>query len=152
MDQIRKNLITSYNELLESYTKEGAESYTELYKDKPLSFVMENSRYIFSEPMYGLDFYKGIVESAYIDPYMLYEESIKVSKYMEENASKIGAEQKEKYKSLENILTKKVNEVRYKIVLESVYTMNDIDERDVLLLFMMQYTLMKILKKKMVLL
>ena len=41
MDQIRKNLITSYNELLESYTKEGAESYTELYKDKPLSFVME---------------------------------------------------------------------------------------------------------------
>ena len=129
MDQIRKNLITSYNELLESYTKEGAESYTELYKDKPLSFVMENSRYIFSEPMYGLDFYKGIVESAYIDPYMLYEESIKVSKYMEENASKMGAEQKEKYKSLENILTKKVNEVRDKIVLESVYTMNDIDER-----------------------
>ena len=65
--------------------------------------------------MYGLDFYKGIVESDYIDPYMLYEESIKVSKYMEENASKIGAEQKEKYKSLENILTKKVNEVRDKI-------------------------------------
>ena len=60
---------------------------------------------------------------------MLYEESIKVSKYMEENASKMGAEQKEKYKSLENILTKKVNEVRDKIVLESVYTMNDIDER-----------------------
>ena len=96
MDQIRKNLITSYNELLESYTKEGAESYTELYKDKPLSFVMENSRYIFSEPMYGLDFYKGIVESDYIDPYMLYEESIKVSKYMEENASKMGAETERK--------------------------------------------------------
>ena len=43
-----KRLIIGFNNLKQNFTKEAALEYSNLYKDQSLSFIIENSRMIFS--------------------------------------------------------------------------------------------------------
>jgi len=50
----RKRLIIAFENLKKDYTEENAKEYMNLYKDQSLGFIIENSRYIFSEPFFWL--------------------------------------------------------------------------------------------------
>ena len=58
-----KRLRIAFENMKSDYTDSSAKAYMETYKDQPLAFIIENSRYIFSEPMYGFNFYKESVIS-----------------------------------------------------------------------------------------
>lgn len=96
-----KRIQVAYNEMKESYTKESAASYYDVYSKEPLSAVLENSRIIFSEPFKGLDFYKSIV----LDPSSciftsLESEIDKVEDYVESNTNKLPKDQLDLYNGL----------------------------------------------------
>ena len=87
-----KSLIVSYNDLVSNYTSEGADEYLNQYKDKKLSFILENSRYIFSEPKHGFEFYKTIMENRDIGHLALLTEESKIKDYLEETDGKMKSE------------------------------------------------------------
>ena len=59
----KKRLIIGYENLKRNFTEDAAMEYSECYKDKSLSFILENSRYIFAEPYHGLKFYENTIEN-----------------------------------------------------------------------------------------
>lgn len=95
-----KVLLREYTNLKSDYTKMNALKYKSLYESASLSFVLENSSCIFTEPMYGCDFYKSIMESQLIPFDMLLDEYDKVFEYTNTNLKKMSETQKEKYTSL----------------------------------------------------
>ena len=58
----KKKLTIAFENLKENYTKENALAYMDTYKNKPLSFILENARMIYAEPYYGYQFYKNIID------------------------------------------------------------------------------------------
>ena len=115
-----KSLIVSYNDLVSNYTSEGADEYLNQYKDKKLSFILENSRYIFSEPKHGFEFYKTIMENRDIGHLALLTEESKIKDYLEETDGKMKSEQKALYESLLSDIQHKINTDKKNIVLESM--------------------------------
>ena len=97
-----KRLSIGFDKLKENYTESAAAEYLNLYKDMPVSFIVENSRMIFSEPYYGLDFYKNhVLEAAMIGTCVaLPDEKEKVQNYLEENADVMDENQKQLYEDL----------------------------------------------------
>ena len=53
-------------ELEKDYTQSNARDFFYDYKDKPLSFILKNSRNIFSEGYYGYGFYYDVINSIQI--------------------------------------------------------------------------------------
>ena len=146
-----KKLRIAFNKLKENYTEENAKSYSELYKDKPLKFIIENSRYIFSEPYCGYSFYKEhVIENPYALLFTEYAgEREKILNYIEDSTNKIPDEQKKLYDFLCSVVEKKctdscstalilkhglLNEsVRtdYDLLIESVYKLSQtVDKHD----------------------
>lgn len=82
------------------YSESTAEAFFSTYKDQPLSFILENSRMIFSEPFFGLNFYKESVlnSCAFLS---IENELDKVSSFVEENADNMPKEQRELYEGFE---------------------------------------------------
>lgn len=97
-----KRLSIGFDKLKENYTESAAADYLNLYKDMPISFVIENSRMIFSEPYYGLDFYKNhVLETTMIGTFAeLPNEKEKVEKFLEETSDKMDDSQKKLYNDL----------------------------------------------------
>ena len=108
-----KNLLVEYNKLKDSYSsvsnveylESAAKAYQDNYVNESLTFIIENSRLIFSEPKFGFHFYKETVTS----PFMTYFTSLpgeleKVSSYYNENGKNMPPEQKEEFTSLINVL------------------------------------------------
>lgn len=95
-----KVLMREYANLKSDYTKMNAIKYKSLYESASLSFILENSSCIFTEPMYGCDFYKSIMESQLIPFDMLLGEYDKVFEYTNTNLKKMSETQKEKYTAL----------------------------------------------------
>ena len=98
-----KHLMLEHQALVQDFTEEHAKEYSEAYKGQPLSFLLENSRYIFSEPYYGYAFYKEqVLDTKYtmqcIDAYS--EEKEKVQAYLTEHGSDMNTTQVEMYESL----------------------------------------------------
>ena len=98
-----KHLMLEHQALVQDFTEEHAKEYSEAYKGQPLSFLLENSRYIFSEPYYGYAFYKEqVLDTKYtmqcIDAYS--EEKEKVQAYLTEHGSDMNTAQVEMYESL----------------------------------------------------
>ena len=52
-----KKLRIMHENLKQNFSETYAKDYSSVYTQQPLSFLLENSRYIFSEPMYGLAYY-----------------------------------------------------------------------------------------------
>jgi hypothetical protein len=100
----QKVLIREYQRLKEDYSKLNAMKYFTLYENSPLSFILENSRYIFSEPIKGLTFYKYIIETSVLPFNSMGNEYEKVEAYYNENCDNMSNEQKELYSELINEL------------------------------------------------
>ena len=59
LDAYRENLKKDYNKM-------NVLKYKSLYENESLSFILDNSRYIFSEPMKGLEFYERVINNSCI--------------------------------------------------------------------------------------
>lgn len=107
-----KKLRIAFDNLKQNYTIENAEAYKKMYEDAPLSFIIENSRYIFSEPMFGYSFYKEqVVENPYALLFENYEDEIlKISAYITECGDRIPSKQKDMYNLLCSEMEEKCND------------------------------------------
>lgn len=108
-----KRLIQTYDKMKSNYTEESANEFFESYVTESLSFILDNSSKIFSEPYVGYGFYKDIITECAIPPMRYTEELEKVSSYIKE-AAKMGAShtQIEMYEELKDVLTEKVESVK----------------------------------------
>ena len=127
----KKVLIREYTSLKKDYSKLGALKYKELYENASLSFILENSRYIFSEPIKGYEFYKNVMENAVIPFDKIREERDKVSTYYQENANKMSEEQVSMYHdlviTLESVFDKNKNSIRlYEGMMENTDNMTEL--------------------------
>lgn len=113
----KKVLMREYENLKKDYTKMNALKYKALYENASLSFILENSRYIFSEPMRGIDFYKSIMENATIPFHCMEEEYNKVSTYLYENKDNMSNTQIEMYEDLVSMMEKKYSSMKNSIKL-----------------------------------
>lgn len=134
-----KHLMIEYGKLCMDYTKENAEKYSEAYKGKPLSFLLENSRYIFSESNYGYSYYReNVLDSKHaLTCSRLYkDESDKVRTYLEdlrdyirEHGYEIDSNQEKMYESLIEELDQKYKDTEnlrnMMDFIESVYSENE---------------------------
>lgn len=102
-----KKLRIQHEELKKNFSEASAKEYSELYKGQPLSFLLENSRYIFSEPTYGYQYYmdqvtgkEHILECVHAYP----EEYEKLHDYVETYRNEMEPDQLEMFESLESKL------------------------------------------------
>lgn len=98
-----KRLLIGYEKLKENFTEEAAYSYMSLYKDQPLSFLLENSELIFKEPYYGYDFYKTLMEGENVEYPLFHQYDIekgKVQNYLDQNKGKMSVKQEGMYEDL----------------------------------------------------
>ena len=118
----RKKLIHAFEYLKENYSKVEAIKYQDLYKNQPLSFILENSDYIFPEGHRGYDFYKHIIENESI-PYDQYDVQLeKVQTYISKHKDKMSSEQLAMYESLNDSLVIERNAKRNAIQLHDKMT------------------------------
>ena len=107
-----KRLRIAFENMKSNYNDSIAKAYMETYQDQPLAFIVENSRYIFSEPTYGLKFYiESVISNDHAFMFTEYEnEKEKIETYLEENGNKMVAFQRKMYEDLLSLVTEKYNE------------------------------------------
>jgi hypothetical protein len=100
----QKRLINGYNRMKENYTAESAQEYGTIYKNEPLSFLVENSRMIFSEPYEGKSYYENAMNENTCCFTAIESELSKVEEYLESGSKAMSDSQKVMYEGLENTL------------------------------------------------
>ena len=95
-----KRLNNGYNKMKENYTNENAQEYYDIYSKEPLSFLLENSGMIFSEPYYGTAYYESVMKSDSCCFNALERENEKVLTFLEECGDQMPSKQKEMYDNL----------------------------------------------------
>lgn len=103
----KKVLIREFNALKSDYSKLNAIKYFSLYENESLSFIIENSRYIFSEPIKGLGFYKEMVESNKLPFDKILEEKNKIDNFITEHVESMSEKQANEYRELSNTINMK---------------------------------------------
>lgn len=116
----KKKIENAFHALKESYTQEHALKYRDNYYEKPLSFILENSRYIFAEPMYGLDFYESVIQNHEIALFRIEEQHQKIKDFIWEYGDNMHPEQKKRFESMDAMLEKKEESLHTEIMLESL--------------------------------
>ena len=110
-----KVLIREYTSLKNDYSRLNALKYKEFYENEPLSFIIENSRYIFSEPISGLGFYKNIMENSVIPYDKIVDEYEKVVNYYNEFSDNMSDSQRQNYEvlleSISNVIENNKNSI-----------------------------------------
>lgn len=100
----RKKLINGFNNLKNDYNRIEAIKYSRLYENKPLSFILDNSNYIFTEGYKGYNFYKNVMETATL-PYDQYDVQLgKIHEYLCEYSDKMSSKQYNMYDELYTII------------------------------------------------
>ena len=117
-----KVLIREFNNLKEDYTRINAVKYKGLYENEDLSFILDYSRFIFSEPMKGFAFYKNIIETQDIPVDRMFSEYEKLDEFLDENEKHMSDEQKNMYEELKIAFEKQMKEV---VPIISLVTMDD---------------------------
>lgn len=124
-----KKLLNGYNVLRQDYTEASAQDYYEIYKNEPLSFMLESSRLIFSEAYCGYKYYKESIEdTSNCVFYPLESEIIKVQNYLDEQGSNMSDEQRLLYESLQTSITDVLEHTK-NTRLYSYYIKENIDEK-----------------------
>lgn len=130
----KKKLFIGFENLKENFTKEAALDYSELYNKQPLSFILENSEKIFSEPYYGYEFYKNIVagrnEFGIFHEYK--NEKEKIETYLENHRDDMNEDQIAMYESLVSSLSDKISNNKNTIMVAE-YTMEQHEDNQVVL-------------------
>lgn len=113
-----KRILNAYNKMKENYTEATAQEFKDVYIKESDSSILDSSRMIFSEPYFGLDYYKEILES--VSNYgftRLYNESDKIHSFVEENGSLMDEKQKKIYEEavsfVDNLLAHRKNAMLY---------------------------------------
>lgn len=107
----KKKLMIAFENLKKDYTEENAKEYMNLYKNQPLGFIIDNSRYIFSEPFFGYEFYKDVIDNPYAILITEYgNEYDKISDFVDEYGKQMGLGQRTMYESLSTILKSKTKD------------------------------------------
>lgn len=129
-DNPKKRLLIAFENLKANFSEESAIEYSEYYKKQSLSFILENSLYIFPEPVVGFAFYKCIIERAFL-PFWAYEvEKEKIETYLEENETKLTDEQAVNTKDLIAILSAKLDENKNGVIMSTIIsTYTDDDDK-----------------------
>ena len=109
----KKVLIREFTNLKNDYTKLNALKYKSFYENESLSFILENSRYIFSEPIKGYEFYKKVITESILPFGKLDDEVIKVDQYVQENVQYMSDTQKNMYTSLLSEMKEKCESMKY---------------------------------------
>ena len=102
-----KSLIREFENLKNDYSTFGALQYMNLYENESLDFILDQSRYIFAEPVKGYDFYKSIIESVDLPFHRIVSEAEKVEDFCNAYQEKMSDEQKEMMLSLRTLLESK---------------------------------------------
>lgn len=106
----QKRFTNARRELMEEYTESTAKDFSYYYIDQPSSFILRNSRDIFSETYFGLPFYKEFIEKKILNPLHYQTELDKVLAFIKEAKEKgMPTDQVLKYKELAAILSSIVN-------------------------------------------
>lgn len=120
----KKILIREFENLMKDYTKVNAVKYKEFYENESLSFILENSRYIFSEPMRGYPLYKKIIEESTLPFFCIENERHKMSQYLFEYGHQMSLPQKQMYDDLLMTLESKWNNIKHSSSLYNVLMEN----------------------------
>lgn len=106
-DNARKELESEFNETT-------ARGFFFEYADSPSSFILRNSRNIFSEPYFGYDYYNKFLDQAMINPCEYAREMNKVDAYLvEARRKRVSDDQLQKYQALRSKLADKVYQSRH---------------------------------------
>ena len=100
-----------------SITREDALPIMTAYADKPMRFTLEASRYIFSEPISGLNYYKEYVENHAIPLFALREESAKLDEYISNFKEYFSPGTLVRYEAVSEMLHNKINGLKNSILL-----------------------------------
>lgn len=107
----QKRFNIARNELMEEYTESNAKDFSFTYVTKPMSFILANSRNIFSESYYGLPFYKEFITKNIFNPIAYLGELDKIRGFLKEaTEKKMPTAQLTLYKELEDIVAKLVSD------------------------------------------
>lgn len=113
-----------------SITREDARIYHEAYADKPMAFTLEASRYIFSEPISGLNYYREYVENHIIPLFALREESAKLDDYISTYGQYFSPGTLVQYEAVSEMLHNKIKGLQNSIILsEGVEKSEDMKKR-----------------------
>lgn len=119
-----KVLVNALKELAKTEnTIEAARKYEELYKDQPLSFIIDNSERIFVEPRNGLEFYRGMIQ--YFPLYTLCDELAKVTNYVHDHKSNMHPMLAESYGRLISALRNRIHDTNAFSTIEDVIIKKD---------------------------
>lgn len=125
----QKRLLNGYNKMKENYTESAAQEFLSTYNKKPLSFLLENSRIIFSEPYYGCSYYKeAIINNGCCSFTALEKEYEKIQDYLEENGSNMSESQKSLYEDLQSSVKTLLEHTKNTRIYAS-YIKENIDDR-----------------------
>lgn len=110
----KKQLIISFDNLKNQYCEDKAKEHKSIYKDQPLSFILENSVYIFPDPFCGLPFFKDdVMSNKYMLAFGKIEEQLKrVESYIENYIDEMPVIQKELFLSLKNSIESRNRSLR----------------------------------------
>lgn len=101
----RKRILNAYNTMKENYNEQTAQEFKDVYIKESLSSILESSRLIFSEPYFGLDYYKEVMETVSDCGFShLYEESDKIHGYLEDNEELMSTEQRKIYEEATSLV------------------------------------------------
>lgn len=96
----RKVIQLAYEAMKEDHNEVTAKDFYETYASYDIPVLLENSRYIFAEPIYGTEFYRSFMESGCI-PFSSYmEEREKIKELMVNQDSSMNESTKKWYTSL----------------------------------------------------
>lgn len=102
-----KHLLIAYNDLKQNYDADHAKDYASIYSEQSIDFLLENSRYIFSEPMYGLPYYEQhIFDRKNIPSCALYyeDEADKITDMLESAKDEMNPEEYAQYEAVRDKL------------------------------------------------
>ena len=126
----KKVLLREFENLKKDYNKMNVLKYKSLYENESLSFILDNSRYIFSEPMKGLEFYERVINNSCIPFNRMEDEYHKLESYVVENQNKMSHVQAADYEVVLEEVASKYNSMKntinlYDNMMENVDSMDE---------------------------
>lgn len=126
----KKVLLREFENLKKDYNKMNVLKYKSLYENESLSFILDNSRYIFSEPMKGLEFYERVINNSCIPFNRMEDEYHKLESYVAENQNKMSHVQAADYEVVLEEVASKYNSMKntinlYDNMMENVDSMDE---------------------------